>query len=891
MKKRILLIPVLLLLSISFLSFSADASFSLKNESINKQYSSGQMISGKINISFSDQEAISNLSSNFDGKITLLDFLENNGLEKGIDYNCSTPNCGEDYSIKSPINSFNLEGEKIIGLKVAGLKNSDIDSIESVKFKLVGDSGPQCLRQITLDFLIDGENIVTNKNYLDETCFTKNKGCFDSGAQLTEATISSSKLCSKLTLPAGPAFKLGANVKNSTNGYGELKMSLWDYEDPFNALGRCTLPKHTSKDYQELECNVIYPSSSEREYYVCIEGSEKNYKIKTETSGEICGTGDLGSETFTSDFELFARPLKFDNVNFEINESGFENEFNIPLTEYLHNYIYGKYESSCDPYCVIPIKIEGTAQQIQISDVFIKYKTGGVTLEDNNIYDVEKKKAKISSGPLELELSEANFTIPIGATQSKFTLFLGTDRVFERIINLTTSFDFDISPKFSLIGQETTFKISSFYNITQSEWEFEDGKKVTSTGSEAKYLFTNQGNYNVKVTAKTSLGKTSSKTFQIIVGNPQQSAEKLLNETDAKISSLSSSINKKEEWIKKELEKEYDLSELNSKLSQIKISYQNALEDEDYISVISSLLELNIPSEIIVSEKGSIPLPASIENADLSLVEEVSGKEFKNNELLFDYISSWILDNYDSSIEFEKISAVYDSKSEVIFTKVKLRIVNKNGGDDLDKYILISYPYDNIIFRSSYGEKGISGGSATSMRLSGNDYEFLLPEDVDLLDLGIYLSPDITKLDLIDESEILNEDENTKDYPLGRVLFFLAILLVFTLAAYVSLQEWYKRHYENFLFKNKDDLYNIINFIYNGRISGLKDLEIKLKLLDVKWGKEQLNYAFRKIDGKRTGMYEIPIFKFFENNKVKEEIAKRQPTGKVDVRFIKRPNL
>ena len=38
---------------------------------------------------------------------------------------------------------------------------------------------------------------------------------------------------------------------------------------------------------------------------------------------------------------------------------------------------------------------------------------------------------------------------------------------------------------------------------------------------------------------------------------------------------------------------------------------------------------------------------------------------------------------------------------------------------------------------------------------------------------------------------------------------------------------------------------------------------------------EQINYALKKFKGERIGMWEIPIFKFAENKKTKEEIAKR----------------
>ncbi len=110
------------------------------------------------------------------------------------------------------------------------------------------------------------------------------------------------------------------------------------------------------------------------------------------------------------------------------------------------------------------------------------------------------------------------------------------------------------------------------------------------------------------------------------------------------------------------------------------------------------------------------------------------------------------------------------------------------------------------------------------------------------------------------------------------------------LIVYIILQEWYKKKYESHLFANKDDLFNIINFVYNARASGISDSEIRRKLGESSWKGEQISYAFKKIDGKRTGMWEIPLLKFMENKKVKEEIERRQ--GKpLDTSFIKRPGF
>jgi hypothetical protein len=58
---------------------------------------------------------------------------------------------------------------------------------------------------------------------------------------------------------------------------------------------------------------------------------------------------------------------------------------------------------------------------------------------------------------------------------------------------------------------------------------------------------------------------------------------------------------------------------------------------------------------------------------------------------------------------------------------------------------------------------------------------------------------------------------------------------------------WYKHRYENFLFKNRNDLYNIVNFVKNAKNSGLSNSEIKEKLKKAGWTGEQIVYVLKKV--------------------------------------------
>ena len=102
------------------------------------------------------------------------------------------------------------------------------------------------------------------------------------------------------------------------------------------------------------------------------------------------------------------------------------------------------------------------------------------------------------------------------------------------------------------------------------------------------------------------------------------------------------------------------------------------------------------------------------------------------------------------------------------------------------------------------------------------------------------------------------------------ILFFIAFVV------YILLQEWYKRYYESYLFKDKNQLFNAIAFMNNAENQKMSKDEIFRKLKPYRWNSEQLHYAWNKLHGWRTGMWEIPLFKIFENKKVAEELAKRR---------------
>ena len=885
--KSYFILGILLVLSIGFVS----AGFSYKSNNLITNYSAGEKIKGTFNISFNNELADNIFTSNLKGNISLLDFLNKNNLVRNINFNCSTVSCGTDYNSAEEVSQISLtqNQEKFIGFKITG---EQFDSASEISLTIQSNAVNSCAKQVEFKFLgNEKEMAFVNSKYVDEKCSIENYGCFNLGlGSYSQATIGNSVLCEKMSLPAAPAYRLGAKVKNTSNGVaGQLKMQLYDLDE--NLLGQNTLPSLTKSEYK-ITTIINYSSAKPGNYLVCITGeSGTEYKINRETEGTNCGTNNFGNDNYNKDYEIFAYPLKFGAVNFEIKESPTIPAVGESVLEFIEDYIFDHYDGECNPECIVPISFSGVAQTLGLSNAKIKYSESGDNIENNKIYSVAKNPAKITSNELKLDLSKTDFLIPLGSSEEKFKLFLNNQQIFEKSINLKKSFDFDITPKFVLVGIETKFQAITNESINSSIWKFTEGVEKSSNSKNSSYTYLKSGANKLEVELMNKFGIKSKKIFDVISGNAKISANLTLQKYKTRISNLTKSYDIMPLWIKKELEKEINPTDLNAKLKIIENDFKIAVNDSDYVDLINDLIKLNVPVSVFISEKGNLPIEAGLEGIDTSYVEEISvGGDFED---LDKKISAWIRENYEVNIDFEIYSALYDTGIEDVLTKFKFDI-NKLKENDDTVYLFIDFPIEKIKFKESYSEKPISAGAGTYIPLIGSkDIEFVIPEKIYVEDLRAYLSPEAKFLPtIVDDEEVEEQEEGKFEFSFTKFVIGAIVLIIIFFTAYIALQEWYKKNYEKHLFENKDLLYNLLSFIYNGRANGLTDSEIGKKLEKSGWNSEQITYAFRKIDGKRTGMFEIPIFKSIENKKVRQELEKRLPPGRrLDARFIKSPEI
>jgi hypothetical protein len=149
---------------------------------------------------------------------------------------------------------------------------------------------------------------------------------------------------------------------------------------------------------------------------------------------------------------------------------------------------------------------------------------------------------------------------------------------------------------------------------------------------------------------------------------------------------------------------------------------------------------------------------------------------------------------------------------------------------------------------------------------------FATTEDLNFVELPVFVSPSISQLSLAGwDVQPVDDSGKLKKWALFTLIIIL--LLILGTIFWIVLHAWYQKKYEDYLFKNKNNLYNLFNWIANAQKRGLDEGKMKAELKGAGWSAEQLRYALRKYAGKKTGMPDLPINKIIEKSKKRNNMA------------------
>ena len=858
-----------------FLTFGlVSASFQLGNlsYSLQKEYGANQEIKGWTNISFSNQPISSVFKDSNDKTISLKSLL-NKSSNSGYDYNCSTEDCSPDYSASNDqaTKTFTVNsGEtKVFGFKFVG----DIFSIKDIKFEINSDAVSSCSNPTKIEiFGSNGINLMNNK-YSNESCSsTKTYGCFSPSSQTGELEILTTPYCQKVNLTNAPGLRLGAWLREETSGTKKINMSLYD-EDL--KVASCELPKAGANG--EASCDVAYPISGPKEYYVCISANSNSasgkYKVlENPSTGTKCGFYGFPIKTEVSSYQIFAERKKYaDFGNIPVNNTFYQEK---TLSQAAEDYINSKYGNlDCTKGCVVPIKFTAYQnQQIALKNLYLSYeKDSGIVSGNANFYDVEETPAKISSGFQKLYIDETGFLSATDIGNFTFKLYLNDQQLIsEKLAVGKMPVISSLIPLTAPAGFPTEFRVNmnSSSNITKYRWNFGDGTIKETTTNKVSQTYDQEGTYTVSINVTDSGKKTSAKNFSVIVGNPSNEINKTINKKLSDISNIKLQIGALDEATKDRLNTLFSIDTSETELKAIRTDFESG---ENYTSIIERLNNIKVPESLSVGvEFQGLSFLPDDKIIDPYLVDQALPGTY-NEDLYNDYINAivaWNLDNIVSKMNMAEFLIRIDGQDKTLRV-FELNIQNSGEGNG---YLFVK-DMENLNFGGNYNQKQEEG--FTYIPLSANQkIIFSTTENMDFTQLPAFISP------TLDSMNVKKHDIRPRldQFNLSLYAIILGILIVGWMIIYTILYNWYKYKYEVHLFSNRNNLLNLVTYINNEKRKGIADGEIEKNLKKTKWTSEQISYAFRKYAGKRTGMVELPFFRIFRK-KSKENITLKEYRG------------
>ncbi|MBU4070114.1 MAG: PKD domain-containing protein [Nanoarchaeota archaeon] len=865
--KNLAIIYCLILVSVFV---SADFEIGNLSHSINTAYASSDNIQGWINISLIDAPSNILFKDSFDNSISLINLLNKNNLAL---YSCNPFDCEEGYSAVNGalVKTFNLGAKesKILGFKFTG----NIVSINSIEFNIQSNAADSCYNQLKIDFFDDGTIIFGNNKSSSLSCgFLKNYGCFDESQATTTGLIGINPYCQRIHLSESPGFKLGAWVQNPKN----LIMILYDkYGNSINGV-HCNLPNQTGE--LEVSCDINYLITEPDDYYVCIysENNSGTSKIRGYSSGEGCGFQGYPVQAENTAYQIFAEGKRFANFGTLKISNLLEN--GNALGNLAKDYIWDNYKTlDCsETDCIIPVKFTSEVNQfITLSNLSIIYDLVGFSgTEEHNFYELNEISALINSNYQKLSLNEAGFVLPENYGNFTFELLLDNQQLFSEKIEIgSIPVIKSIIPTTTASAFPTLFQalVDNSNAIKKYTWDFGDNNiKITQT-NEVMHSYNSTGKYQLKLTIDDLNQRSFSKSFNITVRTPEEEINKTLNEKLNNLINLNSQIEKFSSFYQESINAVLNLKEIEDKIKKIQRDYETASSEAEYNQIITELLEFPVPTSIFISKYADLISFYSVkDNIAMNLLEEITSRGYDKENLnaYYDSILLWNQNNIDAKINFAEISIKNDYGENSVVKIFEIEIDKKNA-IEYDSYFFIK-KLKNMFFEKGLTVEESLGYFYIKLKPNKETISFYTTENVGFSNLPAFIAPGLDKL-VISVNETPSEDNKISKWSIFILIMFF--LIIVGVIIYLILQEWYKKKYENHLFKNRNNLYNLITYIANSKNKGLGENDIIANLKKAKWNSEQITYVMRKYSGKRTGMMEFPIQKILDKFRKKQNNA------------------
>jgi hypothetical protein len=437
--------------------------------------------------------------------------------------------------------------------------------------------------------------------------------------------------------------------------------------------------------------------------------------------------------------------------------------------------------------------------------------------------------------PSEHIKAEINMSFQEEPLNSSFTDSLGNSINLSDLIDLIPEFDYSLD--------STSQKINSeFYVIQFNVAKF---SLPTTTGT---------------INYQLSFNGVQIFEEEISIASLNNSIQSKINEKKELLNELKLEIKKFDYSTEQMLYKELNIYNTEIRLNEIESKYQGEISSQEYEEIIKNISEIKIPKGV-QEIKNSTPINfyPKEEFINLDFLASIGGNgnyTSENSEEYKNALNAWYADNLKTKVIFKEILISYDQENRSILKIFNFEFDKRELKNDA--YFIIEDLQD-IVFDGDYSENKLDGYIYIDLK-GVSEIIFSTKKNIDFITLPVFIAPSL------EDIEILGPIQEWKPI-YWFILFGLIIFLILLIAIiiYAGIQLWYRRRYENALFKNRNNLYNIMTYIQHSKKKGMSRENIMKNLKKAKWRREQINYALNKYEGKKiAGIIERPFKKILE---------------------------
>jgi hypothetical protein len=692
-----------------------------------------------------------------------------------------------------------------------------------------------------------------------------------------QVVVGSSPYCTKVFLLSSNKYFFGANFAQGSSSE-TMTMELYGAGDggiySIDSNANCDFDASTEQGC-EINLDSVLPSD---EYYVCISSNNNiDWKIYRNTGGDSCGLFN-GNEVTA--YSVFVKtPTYAPAGTFRLTED-YPGQFRILANQYLEEH-YPSIVSghvNCSTGCIIPMKISGVDQILNLSNLALRYGTYSGTSEGTFFYEVSFVEDVFDFFGF-LDLSFLGFKLDfIG--EEVVSVDFGGDSIEEEVEVNDAPVIRGLVPLNVSAGVSSYFAVDyySSKDVVEVRWDFGDGNTFVGDSEGAMHQYNSFGVKSINVTIIDEDGMSDSEVFHVVVGSPEDFLE---DEIDFKLDAVSDAkyyLSTLDAWEENKLLNLLGLDSLESRLNEFSDEYDLCYTDDCFLNLSLELSDVDVPKNLRLVNITQSPLLVYVQDVDVSLLGP-------NASSYMNEVIAWEMDYLEGSVsekflEFslgddEKYFGIYDLSVESSFEE--------------PSFFVVGIPVDNINFQGSPTFQTQGGLGVFDIDSEGSlDLQFIVEDYSE--DAGFFGYPTLDNL--VSSTSIVqcnlngvcdageNSDSCREDCPLSSWRYFLWVLIVLLigLIAYIIGQYYYAKYYVNYVFKSKNDLENVAAFIINAR-KNKEDNEISNLLLAKKWNEEQIKLGFKKAKGEAVGLPEIIPFSKFERKRLQKVAVQRPMAG------------